>query len=142
VTDLPLLPLPWVGPRHRVDSGPGGAPLRIVRLADGAVIGKLTLEQAGQGIFVQSLEIDPEHRGYGAGSEAAWLLQGAAVAGGAQMLRAWAAPNLGLSVYFWTRMGLHPLFGEGPEGGIWYERQLGQLQRGASPADVPFDSIR
>jgi hypothetical protein len=36
----------------------------------------------------------------------------------------WAPPDLGLAVYFWSRMGLRPLNGPGPDGGIWFERVL------------------
>ncbi|OAI41030.1 hypothetical protein AYO38_04730 [bacterium SCGC AG-212-C10] len=98
--------------------------LEIARLSDNAAVGVVELEPRPDGVFVRRLEVAPEHRGYGAGSEAANLLREAAAAGGARVLRAWAAPNLGLSVYFWSRMGLRPLFGDGPNGGIAFERRL------------------
>jgi hypothetical protein len=69
--------------------------------------------------------VEPAARGYGLGSEAAGLLRDAAARAGFATLRARSHPDLGLSVYFWTRMGLHPLVGPGPEGGIWFERELG-----------------
>ena len=47
----------------------------------------------------------------------ALLLTAACDNAGVPLLRAWAPPHLGLSVYFWIRMGFSPLHGEGPEGG-------------------------
>lgn len=108
-----------------VPVGPTG--LAVVRIADGQRVGMVEVEPAGGGLTIQRLCIDDTHRGYGAGSEAAWLLVGAAREAGYRRLRAWAHPSLGLSVYFWIRMGFSPRHGEGPEGGIWFER-------GAAPA--------
>ena len=45
-------------------------------------------------------------------------------------IKAWAPPDLGLAVYFWVRMGLSPLHGEGPDGGIWFERRTDVLRPG------------
>lgn len=92
--------------------------------SDGKQIGTLKLERTDDDVlFVKSLCIDKARRGYGAGTEAAQLIL-AAAAGTMSIVRAWAPPNLGLAVYFWIRMGLHPLHGEGPDGGIWFERTL------------------
>ena len=74
-------------------------------------------------LIIRTLCIDSARRGYGAGTEAAQMLLEAA-RGKADTVRAWAPPDLGLAVYFWIRMGLQPLHGEGPEGGIWFERTL------------------
>lgn len=113
--DLPLL-----GERFRLELGePGTA--KVVRVADGQAIGTLVYELDGGTVTIQSLCIDVKHRSYGAGSEAAYLfVRAAEVAGFA--LRAWAPPDRGLAVYFWARMGFRALHGEGPEGGIWFER--------------------
>lgn len=107
-----------------VPSGP--ASLAVRRLADGKDVGTAELEANDGGeLTVHRLCIAEADRSYGAGSEAAWLLVRAAEMAGYVRLRAWAHPSLGLSVYFWIRMGFSPRHGEGPEGGIWFERGLG-----------------
>lgn len=115
------LPLPITGERFQLERA--GGYVSVVRLVDGASVGRLELEPHPDGLFVKALCIDDEHRSYGAGSEAALLLNRLCEASGVPAVRAWAAPNLGLSVYFWIRMGFHPLHGEGPDGGIWFERR-------------------
>ena len=91
---------------------------------EGSRIGAVELVRMdGDTLFIKTLCIDESRRGYGAGTETAQLLLKAA-AGNASMVRAWAPPDLGLAVYFWIRMGLQPLHGEGPDGGIWFERSL------------------
>jgi GNAT superfamily N-acetyltransferase len=105
--------------------------LAVVRVADGQRVGEVQLEPAGDVLTVRRLCIEEHHRSYGAGSEAARLLVHAAQRAGYTVLRAWAHPSLGLSVYFWIRMGFSPRHGEGPEGGIWFECALalrGQLR--------------
>jgi GNAT superfamily N-acetyltransferase len=109
------------GERVRVDLGAG----EIVRLADSQRIGDVAWREEGGAFVVEKLSIDDAARGYGAGSEAARLLREYAAAEGWRTMRAWAPPDLGLAVYFWCRMGLRPLFGDGPNGGIWFERSLG-----------------
>lgn len=101
----------------------GDATLAVERLADGVRAGHVELAAAGATLEVRCLAIDDAPRGYGAGSEAANLLVRSAEAAGWRHIRAWAHPSLGLSVYFWMRMGFRPLHGEGPEGGIWFERR-------------------
>lgn len=96
--------------------------LAVERLPDGVRVGHVTLVAVGETLEVRCLAIDDDRRGYGAGSEAANLLVRSAEAAGWRHIRAWAHPSLGLSVYFWMRMGFRPLHGEGPEGGIWFER--------------------
>jgi GNAT superfamily N-acetyltransferase len=122
----PLLPLPIEGARVRIDPVPGGPPgaATLVRIADGAPVGAVHLEAHSDALVIHELAIASEHRGYGLGSEAAALLRDAAAAAGWPLLRAWAPPHLGLAVYFWCRMGLRPLHGEGPDGGISFERRL------------------
>lgn len=115
------LALPFVGERFRIERD--GVSLGVIRLSDGSRVGTMELEPRSDGLFVKSLCIDPEHRGYGAGSEAATLLNRLCDEADVSVVTAWAAPNLGLSVYFWIRMGFRPLHGEGPEGGIWFERR-------------------
>lgn len=99
-----------------------GPTLAVERLADGVRVGRLTLAAVGETLEVRCLVIDDARRGYGAGSEAANLLVRSAEGAGWRHIRAWAHPSLGLSVYFWMRMGFRPLHGAGPEGGIWFER--------------------
>lgn len=112
------------GPRVRLEASGVGA-YRIHRKRDGLEVGSLELEERGGRVFVQSLCIEREHRGFGAGSGAAALLREAvADAGKWRALQAWAPPDAGLAVYFWLRMGLRPLAGEGPGGGLLLERVL------------------
>jgi GNAT superfamily N-acetyltransferase len=111
---------PLVGERCRVElEAPGKA--AVTRTETGEPVGLLGYELEDGVVTIRSLCIEPEHRGYGAGSEAAWLFVRAAERTGLA-LRAWAPPHLGLAVYFWSRMGLRAVHGEGPEGGIWFER--------------------
>lgn len=117
------LALPAEGARFRLERGSSG--VAVIRLTDGVAVGRMQLETRDGGLFVRSLCIDAEHRGYGAGSEAATLLNRLCDEAKVPAVKAWAAPNLGLSVYFWIRMGFRPLHGEGPEGGIWFERRSG-----------------
>lgn len=98
--------------------------LAVRRTADGVQVGTIEVEVEAGRLTVRRLCIDEPHRSYGAGSEAAWLLVRAAETAGFAGLRAWAHPSLGLSVYFWIRMGFSPRHGEGPKGGIWFERSL------------------
>lgn len=118
------LALPIEGERFGLQPGSSEISVDVVRLVDAATVGRFELEITPTGITIQSLCIDEAHRSYGAGSEAARLLVNAAAAAGFQRVRAWAHPQLGLSAYFWGRMGLCPLHGPGPKGGIWYERVL------------------
>ena len=117
------LPLPITGERFRLELARGY--VSVLRLVDEASVRRVELEPPPDGQLVKALCIDDEHRSYGAGSEAALLLNRLCEASGVPAVRAWAAPNLGLSVYFWIRMGFQPLHGEGPDGGIWFERKQG-----------------
>jgi len=127
-----MIPLPLTGARARIEDARDGT-LRIVRLADGAPAGRIRLETAGPDLHVAALCIDVPARGYGLGSEAARLLREAAEAGPWDALTAWAPPGLGLAVYFWCRMGLRPLHGEGPGGGIGFRRELRRATRPSVP---------
>jgi hypothetical protein len=120
------LPFPLSGHRVRLEVPDDSGTSRIVRLADGSAVGTLSLESHGETPTIRSLCIDSAERSYGCGSEAGWLTVNAADAAGYSRLRAASAPELGLSVYYWIRMGLHPLHGPGPDGGIWFERIPGQ----------------
>ncbi len=113
-----------VGELTRLDWDSDSHQGTVVRLADEATVGSFSVEQMAEpaALFVETLLIEPEHRGYGCGSDAARLLRSYAERGPWQLVRAWAPPHLGLAVYFWSRMGLRPLHGEGPNGGIWFER--------------------
>ncbi|MFN0146459.1 MAG: GNAT family N-acetyltransferase [Dehalococcoidia bacterium] len=108
------------GERVRVDLATGA----ISGQAAGEPLGHLALEDDGETLFIRELCIDAGARGLGAGSECVRLLRDYAEAGQWRVLRAWAPPDIGLAVYFWSRMGLRPMFGEGPGGGIWFERRL------------------
>lgn len=119
------------GQRARLVAGEGGT-LAVVRIRDCAEVGRIQLEDDGDVLTIRALCIEEADRGYGLGSEAARLLREAAEAGPWRRLRAWAPPDRGLAVYFWCRMGLRPCFGEGPDGGAWFERALRPL-----PAEVP-----
>ncbi|MGI8926998.1 MAG: GNAT family N-acetyltransferase [Tepidiformaceae bacterium] len=120
----PLLPLPREGARVRLQAGTGPT-VNVVRLADEVVVGSAHISVSRGSLTIERLCIEEPFRGYGCGSEAVRLLLEAA-SGRYRRVRAWAPPGLGLAVYFWSRMGLRPLFGDGPEGGIWFERDLGR----------------
>ncbi len=117
------LPSPIEGMRVRLefDSPLSG---RLVRPGDGERVGAFALEERSSELFVRELTIDAGYRGYGCGSEAARLLRRHAASGTWLTLTAWAPPDLGLAVYFWSRMGLRPLFGPGPAGGLSFAREL------------------
>lgn len=115
------LALPAAGDRFRLERDTEA--ISIVRLSDEAPVGRFELELADDGFFVRALCIHEPHRGYGAGSEAVLLLNGACDDANVPLVRAWAPPDRGLAVYFWIRMGFHPLQGEGPEGGLLFERR-------------------
>ncbi len=109
---------------HLVLAGP--ARLTVTRAGSEEALGRIELREGltpGE-LLVWELCIEPAARGYGAGSQAALLLEHAARAAGWSGMRARAHPSFGLSVYFWMRMGFRPLHGEGPDGGIWFVRDL------------------
>ena len=116
------LALPIEGDRFRLERE-SDTSLAVFRKNDGERVGTLTVEWQGDALAVRSLFIDEAHRSYGAGSEAALLFNRACDAGAIPLVRTWAPPGRGLSVYFWIRMGFRPLHGEGPEGGLWFERR-------------------
>ena len=121
--------LPLRGDRHelRLTTPPvdGTVELAIVRVESGEAFGVLALAaESPATLDVLHLWVAPPLRGYGAGSEAAALLLIAATRSGFDAIHAWAHPGLGLSVYFWIRMGLHPLHGPGPNAGLRFERTL------------------
>lgn len=118
------LSTPLTGGRVRLVEGERPGSLSIVRLSDGATVGRVEVEVEGETLTVRELCIDPAERSFGCGSDAGRLLVHAAENAGFARITAWAPPDLGLSVYFWFRMGLHPLHGEGPADGILLERKL------------------
>lgn len=119
----PRIPFPLSGARFGLESVDLGR-VSVIRLTDGVTVGAFALESDHETLTIRSLCIEAPHRSYGAGSEAAQLLVAAAESAGFSCIRSWAHPKLGLSAYFWGRMGLRPLHGPGPEGGIWYERRV------------------
>ena len=118
----------WILPARvdgeRFDLSATAAGYAILRQPNGETVGTISLTSQDHALTVDSLCIDTPYRSYGAGSEAARLLVLACDSAGIPCVRAWAHPDLGLSAYFWTRMGFSPRHGEGPEGGIWFERVL------------------
>ncbi len=121
VTGSPGVRLPVSGERHRLEPSARGA--TIVRLADGAVVGRLVFGLLGDAtLAIQSITVEENHRGYGAGSEAIRLLL--AAVRGVDRIVTCAPGDAGLPVYFWSRMGFHPLFGAAEGGGIRFERSL------------------
>ena len=121
----PGLPLPVEGPRFRLEPvGGDGTRVSVLRRSDGRPVGRIAIEPLAGTLTVASLCIDEAYRSYGAGSEAGRLLVQGSEAAGFQTLRAWAPADRGLAVYFWFRLGLHPIHGEGPDGGLWLERTL------------------
>ena len=116
------LALPVEGERFRLERSDDG--VSVVRLADQISVGRLDVEEIPEGLLLRSLCIDEAHRSYGAGSEAARLFNRACDEARVPVVRTSAPPDRGLSVYFWIRMGYRPLHGEGPDGGIWFERRL------------------
>lgn len=121
---LDELQLPAEGERFRLERGSHGE-LAVVRLADAERVGTMRVESSSEGLLIRALCIAEEHRSYGAGSEAALLFNRVCEAAGVALVRTWAPPDRGLAVYFWIRMGFRPLGGEGPNGGIWFERRGG-----------------
>ena len=134
------------GPRVRLEAD-GPDEYRVFRILDGLAIGRMALEEqhpaltpgpppaaageesrppgAGSALFVREMCIDRAHRGFGAGSAAATLVREAAEAAGRwRWLRAWAPADAGLAVYYWMRMGLRPVPGGGPDGGLLFEREI------------------
>ena len=120
---MPTFDFPLEGERVRIERGEEGR-CEIIRRADNERVGTVAMEALGEEVVVRSLCIDEAHRSYGCGSEAGWLIVRAAEEAGFELLSAHAPPDRGLAVYFWIRMGLRPLQGDGPEGGIWFERQF------------------
>jgi hypothetical protein len=115
------LPLPLEGERFRLERSDDA--VAVVRRSDAVVVGRIEIEDIPEGLYLRSLCIEEAHRSYGAGSEAARLFNEVCAAAEVPLIRTWAPPDRGLSVYFWIRMGYRPLHGEGPEGGIWFERR-------------------
>ena len=116
------LPLPVVGERFRLERD--GADIAILSTS-GKNVGSMVVEPLNAGLFVRSLCIAEAHRSYGAGSEAVLLFNRACDAADVPFVRAWAPPDRGLASYFWLRMGFRPVAGDGPGGGLWFERRRG-----------------
>jgi GNAT superfamily N-acetyltransferase len=126
---LTVRSLPWPLKGEGVVVAEGAAPGEFTIWATDEAIGSGALSVDGDTLRIERLCINPKGRGYGAGSEAARLLLDAAAGAGMRRVRAHAPPDLGLAVYFWIRMGLRPLHGDGPEGGIWFEAEPGEVSR-------------
>ncbi len=121
---MAIIDFPLEGERVRIEGGVADGRCAIVRRADDVAVGTLELESNPEELTVRRLCIEEPFRSYGCGSEAGWLVVRAAQEAGFETISAHAPPDRGLAVYFWIRMGLRPLHGEGPDGGIWFERQL------------------
>ena len=118
-------PVPFSKPLHgkRVAVEPAERAGRLVirRLIDGEAVGCAEWQLREGTLHIASLAIEEAHRGFGAGSEAARLVVEGALER-AERVTAWAPKHLGLAVYFWFRMGFRPVPGEGPDGGLLFER--------------------
>jgi GNAT superfamily N-acetyltransferase len=119
--------LPLKGTRVAIEAGPGEGHLLVRSLVSGDQMGCVEWTLSDGTLHIAALAIHEQHRGYGAGSEAARLLVEAAGESAVRMT-AWAPPHLGLAVYFWFRMGLRPVPGEGPAGGLLFERSVSARQ--------------
>lgn len=117
----PALRLPIVAGLIEIVAGTEGM---LDILKGGERVGSIVVDMEGERLAITSLCVDEGLRGYGAGSTAARAMVHAATDAGCSTVRAWAPPNRGLAVYFWFRMGLRPVPGPGPDGGIWLEREL------------------
>jgi hypothetical protein len=117
------LALPVIGERFGLERDEGG--VAVFGLADHVKVGRFALTSAPGVLTIDSLCIDEAFRSYGAGSEAVLMFNRACDAAGIPHVRAWAPPDRGLAVYFWIRMGFRPVHGEGPQGGLWFERRTG-----------------
>ncbi len=114
---------PLEGSRVVVRPPHGGGESTIVRTNGGAAVGRVGVSiESDRVLLIEGIEIEAELRGYGLGSEAARLVLDAAVEAGFREVRAWAPPDRGLAVYFWFRMGLRPVFGAEPRGGLAFVR--------------------
>ena len=120
MTSLATLNLPAQTARHRIEPGEDG--IRIVRLADARPVGTLHVTIAGSELDVLCVCVDDDARGYGAGTDAVRLVLAAATPA-CRVATAFAPPENGLAVYFWTRMGFRPRFGKHPRG-LRFEREL------------------
>lgn len=119
MTPRSSLPLPLVGPRIAIEAG--ADTLFVRRRRDDARVGESTLEMRDGVPHIQRLEVDVGERRYGIGSEAARLITDALLQH-VDRVTAWAPPDVGLAVYFWSRMGFRPVHGPGPGGGLLFER--------------------
>ncbi len=117
------LALPVYGERFGLEPTDEPGAIRVVRLAKNEPAGTLEVDWAADAPFVRALCIEPGQRGYGAGSEAIQLFNRGCDEAQIPLVRTWAPPDRGLAVYFWIRMGFRPIGGEGPDGGIWFERR-------------------
>jgi ribosomal protein S18 acetylase RimI-like enzyme len=121
VTGPGVLTLPAETQRHRISAGPDGS-IEITRLADEERVGTAYASVEEDVLALQCICIDAESRGYGAGTDAVRLLLSAATLG-CRLATAYAPPDNGLAVYFWTRMGFRPRFGHDARG-LRFERAL------------------
>lgn len=125
-----VLVLPVVGERVALEPSANSERVLLRRLVDGTEVGFATLARAGDALVIVALVVDEPFRGYGIGSEAARLLIESAATSGYARVRASAPPHRGLATYFWYRMGLRASHGEGPNGGLLFER-IGPTQDAA-----------
>ncbi len=90
----------------------GRAVLAVVRRDGAAIIGRLEYEtgHSSEGwLTVTDIEMSPALRGFGFGSEAIRLIEDEALASEtASRFRAVVAPDNGLGLYFWLRLGYRP----------------------------------
>lgn len=121
MTAATAIPLPQRGSRHGLEEADGQ--IAIIRLADRLRVGTVALARDGASLAIESVCVDEEHRGHGAGTEAVRLIL-SAIGGSAERVTAMAPPDIGLAVYFWTRLGFRPRFGPGSGGALRFERPV------------------
>jgi N-acetylglutamate synthase-like GNAT family acetyltransferase len=122
VSSLAALALPAETARHRISRSAGGT-IEVTRLTDTLVVGNVAVRIDRDVLEFQSVCIQDDARGYGAGTDTVRLLLAAATPM-CRLATAFAPADNGLAVYFWTRMGFRPCFGHGARG-LRFERELG-----------------
>jgi GNAT superfamily N-acetyltransferase len=88
---------------------PGSATRRAVAAASGEEIGFVQAEVREGLLDLRWIELMPEHRGWGHGSEAVRLLETEAAGSGAALARVDVPSGNGLALYFWLRLGYRPV---------------------------------
>jgi hypothetical protein len=97
---------------HALDGGADVQEFEVRRI-DGEVIGTARLRKAARAVWIEDVEVRPELRGWGYGSEAVEQIE--AVYPGV-VFAARVRPADGLNLYFWLRLGYRPATAEDAVG--------------------------